>query len=96
MTERREMAKATLLIKGRVQGVFFRAHTQEKALELGLTGYVRNLPLRRVEAVLVGPRERVEQAIAWCRQGPPRAEVSEVLVSWSEPDETYPGFEIRY
>jgi acylphosphatase len=90
------MVKATLLIKGRVQGVYFRAHTQDKAVELGLKGYVRNLPLRRVEAVFVGPRELVEQAIIWCRQGPPRAEVSEVAVSWSQPDEPFPGFEIRY
>ncbi len=88
--------KATLLIKGRVQGVYFRAHTQEQALRLGLRGYVRNLPLRRVEAVFVGPREVVEQAIAWCRQGPPRAEVSEISVSWGEPDPALAGFEIRY
>lgn len=88
--------KATLLIKGRVQGVYFRAHTQEQALKLGLKGYVRNLPLRRVEAVFVGPREPVEQAIAWCHQGPPRAEVSEVSVSWADPDQQFQGFEIRY
>lgn len=88
--------KATLLIKGRVQGVFFRAHTQEQALKLGLKGYVRNLPLRRVEAVFVGPREQVEKAIAWCRQGPPLAEVSEVMVSWGDPDPELAGFQIRY
>lgn len=91
--------KATLLIKGRVQGVYFRAHTQEVAQKLGLRGYVRNLPLRRVEAVFIGPRETVEQAIAWCHQGPPRAEVSEVMVSWADPDPemaNLAGFEIRY
>jgi acylphosphatase len=91
--------KATLLIKGRVQGVYYRAHTQEMAQGLGLKGYVRNLPLRRVEAVFVGPREVVEQAIAWCHQGSPRAEVSEVNVSWADPDPeaaAWAGFEIRY
>lgn len=88
--------KATVLIKGRVQGVFFRAHTQQEALSLGLKGYVRNLPLRRVEAIFVGPRARVEQAIAWCHQGPPLADVSEVQVTWSDPDESYQDFEIRY
>jgi acylphosphatase len=65
-------------------------------LALGLKGHVRNLPLRRVEAIFVGPREAVERAIDWCRQGPPRAEVSEVSVSWAEPDDSYHGFEIRY
>jgi acylphosphatase len=91
--------KATLLIKGRVQGVYFRAHTQEMAQALGLKGYVRNLPLRRVEAVFIGPRETIEQAIAWCHQGPPKAEVSEVMVSWADsgPDTAdLASFEIRY
>jgi acylphosphatase len=91
--------KATLLIRGKVQGVYFRAHTQETAQRLGLRGYVRNLPLRRVEAVFVGPRDLVEHAIAWCRQGPPRAEVSEVSVSWANPNPevtAWTEFEIRY
>lgn len=96
MAETQEKVKATVLIKGRVQGVYFRAYTQEQALTLGLTGYVRNLPLRRVEAVFVGPRQVVEQAIAWCHRGSPSAQVSEVQVSWSSPDEEYEGFEIRY
>lgn len=88
--------KATLLIKGRVQGVFFRAHTRDLAESLGLKGWVRNLPLRRVEAVFQGPREKVEQAIAWCHQGPPAALVSEVAVSWGDPDPDVTIFEIRY
>ncbi len=96
MAEIENKVKATVLIKGRVQGVYFRAYTQEQALSLGLTGYVRNLPLRRVEAVFVGPRDVVDKAIAWCHRGSPSAQVSEVSVSWSQPDEEYPGFEIRY
>jgi len=89
-------AKATVLIKGKVQGVFFRAYTQETAQELGLKGWVRNLPLRRVEAVFQGPKDQVERAIAWCHQGSPSAFVTEVNVSWSEPDPGLSGFEIRY
>ncbi len=91
-----ETVKATLLIKGKVQGVFFRAHTRDQAEALGLAGWVRNLPLRRVEAVFQGPREKVEQAIAWCHQGPPAAAVSEVAVSWGDPDPGLKFFEIRY
>lgn len=89
-------AKATLLIKGKVQGVFFRAYTRDMAESLGLKGWVRNLPLRRVEAVFQGPRETVERAIAWCHQGPPAAAVSEVAVSWGDPDPGLAGFSVRH
>ena len=91
-----ELVKATVLIKGKVQGVFFRAYTREQAEALGLAGWVRNLPLRRVEAVFQGPRDQVERAIAWCHQGPPSALVSEVSVSWGDPDPTLEIFEIRH
>lgn len=91
-----DLVKATVLIKGKVQGVFFRAFTREQAEALGLAGWVRNLPLRRVEAVFQGPRDQVERAIAWCRQGPPSAAVSEVAVSWGDPDPALAIFEIRY
>jgi acylphosphatase len=91
-----ETVRATLLIKGKVQGVFFRAHTRDQAEALGLAGWVRNLPLRRVEAVFQGPRDQVEKAIAWCRQGPPAAVVSEVTISWGDPDPELKFFEIRY
>ena len=88
--------RATVLIKGRVQGVFFRASTREMAEKLGLAGYVRNLPLMRVEAVFEGPREKIEQALAWCQEGPPPARVDEVLVSWDQARGDCDGFEIRY
>ena len=91
-----QQVRAVALIKGKVQGVWFRASTQREAQSLGLDGYVRNLPLRRVEAVFQGPREAVEQALAWCRQGPPSAEVREVSVSWQDPDPGLKGFEVRY
>lgn len=91
-----QQVRAVALIKGKVQGVWFRASTQREAQALGLDGYVRNLPLRRVEAVFQGPREVVERALAWCRQGPPSAEVREVSVSWLDPDPGLKGFEVRY
>ena len=77
--------RAHLWIWGRVQGVFYRASTQGQARCLGLTGWVRNVPGGRVEAVLEGPREAVEQGIAWCRQGPAGARVSKLEVTWEEP-----------
>ncbi|KGF73718.1 acylphosphatase [Neosynechococcus sphagnicola sy1] len=65
-------------ITGKVQGVAYRAVTRQVAVQLGLGGWVRNLPDGRVEAVFEGDRQRVEQMLAWCRQGPPAAVVSDV------------------
>ncbi|MEN9208187.1 MAG: acylphosphatase [Gloeomargarita sp. GMQP_bins_120] len=67
-------------ISGRVQGVGYRAATRQQALRLGLSGWVRNLPDGRVEAVFAGPAEAVDKMIAWCHQGPPAAQVTSVLV----------------
>jgi acylphosphatase len=77
------MTRADLYITGRVQGVFYRASAQQEAMRLGLTGEIRNLPDGNVEAVVEGPRERVEEFIAWCKEGPPTAEVENVRVRWS-------------
>ena len=91
-----EQVRAAALIKGKVQGVWFRASTKKMADSLGLAGYVRNLPLRRVEAVFQGPKDIVDQALAWCHQGPAAARVNEVRVSWQEFEEGLAEFEIRY
>ncbi len=83
-------------ISGRVQGVYFRAYTKEEADRLGLTGFVRNLPDGRVEAVFEGDEELIEEMIRWCHVGSPYAKVSGVEVH----EEPYTGkfsrFEIRY
>ena len=83
-----------VFVSGRVQGVFFRDSTRRKALELGLAGWVRNLPDGRVEAVFEGPREAIEAAHAWCRNGPPLARVEDVEAAAGD-DEGLRGFEIR-
>jgi len=70
-----------LIITGRVQGVGFRFYTQRKALELGITGWVRNCRDGSVEAVIQGAPGSVETMIAWARRGPPSAVVSEVRVT---------------
>lgn len=88
--------RATLRIRGRVQGVFFRASTREMAAPLGLDGYVRNLRSGDVEAVFEGPREVVDRAIAWCHQGPPSALVREVDVQWESATGEYDGFRVAY
>jgi len=73
-----------LLISGRVQGVWYRASTRNKAQELGLSGWVRNLPDGRVEAEAHGPRDALEQLVAWCHDGPPAAVVRDVQARWSD------------
>ncbi|HEX9124075.1 MAG TPA: acylphosphatase [Actinomycetota bacterium] len=70
-----------VLVSGQVQGVFFRASCGARARELGVAGYVRNLPDGRVEAAFEGPSRDVDAMIAWCRRGPDRAEVEDVEVT---------------
>ncbi len=77
--------RARVLVRGLVQGVYFRHHTRERALARGVSGWVRNLPDGRVEAVFEGEREAVEAMIEWCRVGPRTARVEGVEVHWEEP-----------
>lgn len=72
-------------VSGLVQGVFFRDSTRREAQALGLSGWVRNLPDGRVEVLFVGPRGACERALAFVREGPPRAEVTGVEWRWEEP-----------
>jgi acylphosphatase len=77
-----DQARVHVVIEGRVQGVFFRASTRDEARAWGLTGWARNLPDGRVEALFEGDRRSVEKLLAWCRKGPPYAYVSRVEVEW--------------
>jgi acylphosphatase len=67
-------------VSGRVQGVFYRASTRQKATELGCSGYARNLPDGRVEVLAVGETQAVHSLLEWLWQGPPAAEVTAVDV----------------
>lgn len=89
------MVRARLLISGRVQGVFFRASCRDEAALRGLSGWVRNLPDGRVEALLQGTREKVEDMIRWCYRGPSGARVSAIDVTYEETAEDQAGFRIR-
>lgn len=88
--------RAHLVVSGRVQGVFYRAETRDQAAALGLTGWVKNRPDRSVEVVAEGSRDQIEKLIAWCRQGPPRAEVSDVSIAWEEYTGEFDSFKITY
>ena len=74
-----------IIIYGKVQGVFFRASAQAKASELGVVGWVRNLPNGTVEVHAEGNQGSLDQFIEWCRMGPPSAKVSQCDLDWIAP-----------
>ncbi len=88
--------RVRLIIRGRVQGVWFRDSTRRQAARLGVTGWVRNLPDGSVEVVAEGPADKVDKLVQWCHEGPPAARVDQVI----EDEEAWRGefdsFEIRY
>jgi len=69
-----------VIISGRVQGVWYRASTKQKAEELELTGWVKNTVEGNVEAVFEGDESKVNEMIAWCWKGPPLAKVADVTI----------------
>ncbi len=91
-----QKVRAHVFISGIVQGVFFRANTKRIADELGVKGWVRNLPDGRVEAVFEGNKEAVDKIIEWCKIGPPLARVDKVEVHWEEYKGEFDGFSIKY
>ena len=89
------MATVHLIIKGEVQGVFYRATAKEVAEELQITGWIRNSRNGDVEAMVSGNEISIKQFIEWCRKGPRKAVVEEVLVKESEILENdFDGFQI--
>jgi acylphosphatase len=83
-----------ITVRGRVQGVFFRDSTREQAQRQDLAGWVRNRGDGTVEVVVEGAPESVERLVAFCRDGPPRADVDEVEVHEEQP-EGLRSFEVR-
>ncbi|MGV2873662.1 acylphosphatase [Colwellia sp. E150_009] len=74
-------------VSGKVQGVYFRVSSQQKAIELGLSGYARNLADGDVEVFLSGEEENVKIMLAWLKEGPKQAEVTKMQqkqVEWQE------------
>ena len=92
----KESFRVHLFVSGTVQGVFFRAHTQENARGLGLTGWVRNLRDGRVEIIAEGPKEKIEKLIEWCHEGPPSASVTDVKTEWLNATGKPTNFDIKY
>jgi acylphosphatase len=90
------MKRMHVYIAGHVQGVFFRAYTQETAQSFNLTGWVRNLSDGRVETVFEGSEAAVDAMLKWCKKGPPHAMVKEVHVQEEPATGEFREFQIVY
>ena len=89
------MIRAHVVVKGKVQGVWYRQSTMDQAESLGLAGWVRNLPGGEVEAVFEGEEDVVEEMLAWCRRGPPLARVTGMDVERGAAEGLAPPFRVR-
>ena len=87
--------RAHVYVSGQVQGVFFRDSARQKAEELGLAGWVKNLPDGRVEAIFEGPSPEVREMVRWCKEGPSHAEVENVDSEFEASQGDIQGFEVR-
>jgi acylphosphatase len=91
------MEKASLhaTIQGRVQGVFFRASVEDRALQLNLTGFVRNRPGNLVEVRAEGEKPNLEKLVEYLKMGPPGAMVKDIITTWGEYTGEFSNFRIR-
>jgi len=78
------MKAVSIAVTGKVQGVFYRQSTLEKAHELGIKGFVKNLPDGSVYIVAEGTEDNIDRLIEWCKRGPKRAVVANIVVTESE------------
>ena len=88
--------RATVIVRGRVQGVAFRHYTVESAERNGVTGWVRNLPDGSVQGCFEGEKEDVHAQVQWCRRGPAQARVDELVLEEGKYTGEFTGFGIRY
>lgn len=87
---------AHIRVYGRVQGVFYRYSTMQKAKDLDLVGWVRNVHDGSVEIVCEGEENTIERFIAWCREGPSGARVEHLDIRWETPHGDFKDFQIKY
>ena len=84
-----------LLVLGRVQGVLFRQHARAKALDLGLTGFAKNLIDGKVEIVVEGPKEKVKEFVKWAKEGSLLSRVDKVEMAEEEYTGEFDNFLVR-
>jgi acylphosphatase len=88
--------RAHVFVSGWVQGIFFRQNTQQKAESHGVTGWVRNLPDGRVEAIFEGEEEDVKALVDFCRKGPRGAVITNVDVTFERFTGEFRNFKVTY
>jgi acylphosphatase len=88
--------RAHVFVSGRVQGVYFRQNTKQVANRHKVTGWVRNLPDGRVEAIFEGDEMDVNEVIEWCHVGPPKASVQDVSVKFEKYAGEFADFDVNY
>jgi acylphosphatase len=89
------MVRARVVVRGRVQGVWFRGSMREEAERAGVHGWVRNRADGAVEAEIEGERDAVDAVISWAGHGPAGARVTDVAVEWLAPAGERTGFAVR-
>jgi|TARA_B100001971_G_C18122146_1_gene500024 acylphosphatase len=89
------MKRIHIIVKGSVQGVFFRSNTKETAIKLGLKGYVKNLDGGSVEIVAEGNEDEINELIEFCKKGPGSAQVEDVEIEFEKPKIEFKSFEIK-
>lgn len=83
-----------LVVRGRVQGVFFRASTEAEAKRLGLVGWVKNRPDATVEVLAQGREEALHELVAWAHKGPSAARVDHVDITWTDATGHFDVFQV--
>lgn len=94
--DEKESISVRLIVRGKVQGVYFRFNMRQVAMKNSVVGWVRNLPDENVEALLEGNKEDVNQVVQWSKIGPENARVDEVKMDYGEYTGKYKDFIIRY
>jgi acylphosphatase len=89
-------SKVQVIISGKVQGVWFRANTKNKAEQLGITGWVRNTNDGKVEALFEGEDDNIKEMLEWCKHGPTMAKVTDVRVKRNPDQDECNSFSIKY
>ncbi len=90
------MKRVHIIVRGRVQGVFFRATTQEAANRAGVRGWVQNSADGAVEIVAEGDEAQIAEFTSWCRKGPPLAEITDIDFKEEPATGDYTSFRIKY
>lgn len=94
--DEKESISVRLIVRGKVQGVYFRFNMRQVAMKNSVVGWVRNLPDGNVEALLEGNKEDVNQVVQWSKIGPENARVDEVKMDYGQYTGKYKDFIIRY